>query len=55
MDTTTTFFSVLVIKPGIYESRIIDEQHFPDEASAEIFADTMNGTGYVSIIMELDY
>lgn len=52
IQATKTFYKVIVISVGLYESEIINERHFADRASAAAYAQSLPA-GLVSILMEV--
>lgn len=47
------FYKVIVIKIDMFESTIIDERHFGNNADATDYAATMNDAGYITIIAQM--
>lgn len=52
IQATKTFYKVIVISVGLYESEIINERHFADRASAAAYTQSLPA-GLVSILMEV--
>lgn len=53
IHTIDKFYKVLVIAVDVFESRIIDEKHFSSEKAATEFQETLKGTNYISVAVEL--
>ena len=47
------FYKVLVISVDIFESKIIDEKHFPTNESANKFVDSLKDTDYITVVVEV--
>lgn len=48
-----SFFKVVILSVGMLESGIVDERHFPDQASARQFAASSAGNDKVAIIIAM--
>lgn len=52
IQATKTFYKVIVISVGLYESEIINERHFADRSNAAAYAQSLPA-GLVSILVEV--
>lgn len=53
MRPTITFYKVIVISVGLYESEIIDEKHFSDLSRAKACKQESVDQGFIAIIVEV--
>lgn len=54
IQATKTFYKVIVISVGLYESKIVNERHFADRSSAVAYAQSLP-EGLVSILTEVSH
>lgn len=52
IQATKTFYKVIVISVGLYESEIVNERHFADRSSAAAYAQSLPA-GLVSVLVEV--
>lgn len=52
IQATRTFYKVIVISVGLYESEIVNERHFANRDSAVAYTETLP-VGLVSLLMEV--
>lgn len=48
------FYTVVVIEPGTFESKIVDERHFGDKAAAEEFVCEMKEKNFMIAMAKLE-
>lgn len=47
------FYKVLVISIDLFESKIVDEKHFPSSDLAQAFISSLDNTKYVTVMVEV--
>lgn len=47
------FYKVLVISIDLFESKIVDEKHFPSSDLAQAFISSLDNTEYVTVMVEV--
>lgn len=47
------FYKVIVLAVDLFESRVIDEKHFPNYYHASNYADAMKHQDYVIVLVQI--
>jgi len=47
------FYKVIVVSVDLFESRIIDEKHFPDHRKASAYATAMTQQDYIAVLVQM--
>lgn len=53
LQATVTFYKVIVLSVGLYESEIMNERHFADYVSAAAYKAAVTKNGLVAVIVEV--